>query len=240
MLEKATGRISRFKHDPADPHSLGHDYVTAIAEDPSGVLWVASCFGSGLSALDVKTGRFTRYSFHEAVPGAQGLTGVNELYVDGDGVLWLGTMDRGLLKLDRERMRFVGYRRDPTDLNTLPHNKVLTLFEDAEGVMWVGTSERARSRHPEAAILQLQAQRREPEQPGGQHDLVRARRQARSPVDRDRERPQPAGSKDRPVHPLPPRSPKPAQPFLRQGPRDSRRPLRDALVWNLRWRGQPF
>ena len=41
VLEKATGRISRFKHDPADPHSLGHDYVSAICEDPSGVLWVA-------------------------------------------------------------------------------------------------------------------------------------------------------------------------------------------------------
>ena len=64
---------------------------------------------------------------------------MNDLYVDRDGVLWLCTMDRGLLKLDRERMRFVGYRRDPTDPNTLPHNKVLTLFEDAEGVMWVGT-----------------------------------------------------------------------------------------------------
>ena len=124
------------------------------------MLWVASCFGSGLSALDVKTGRFTRYSFHEAVPGAQVLTGVQELYVDRDGVLWLGTMDRGLLKLDRERMRLVGYRRDPTDLNTLPHDTVLTLFEDAEGVMWVGTlSGLARLR---TAIRQLQAQRREP------------------------------------------------------------------------------
>ena len=29
VLEKATGRISRFKHDPADPHSLGHDYVSS-------------------------------------------------------------------------------------------------------------------------------------------------------------------------------------------------------------------
>ena len=36
-------------------------------------------------------------------------------------------------------MRFVGYRRDPADSNTLPHDTVLTLFEDAEGVMWVGT-----------------------------------------------------------------------------------------------------
>ena len=41
-LEKATGRFSRFLHDPANPHSLGHDYVSSIREDHSGVLWVGS------------------------------------------------------------------------------------------------------------------------------------------------------------------------------------------------------
>ena len=197
VLEKATGRITRFTHDPADPHSLGHDYVSAIAEDRSGVLWVASSFGSGLSALDVKTGRFTRYSFHAEEPSAQGLTGVNGLYVDRDGVLWLCTMDRGLLKLDPEARRFVRYRRDPAEPNTLPNDTVLSLFEDAEGVMWVGTQSGVVPviRKPPPFVNYTHSAS-EPEQPGRRHDLVRARRQARRPVDRDGDGPPPARSPD--------------------------------------------
>jgi ligand-binding sensor domain-containing protein len=109
--------------------------VSAIQEDGSGVLWVGSSFGSGLSALDMKTGRFTRYSFHADVPGAQGITGVNGLYVDRGGVLWLCTLDRGLLRLDPKARRFVRYGRDAAEVNTLPNDTVLSLFEDAEGVM---------------------------------------------------------------------------------------------------------
>jgi hypothetical protein len=67
VLSKATGRITRFRHDPADPHSLGSDSVGTIAEDRSGRVWVASGSGQELSALDVKTGQFTRYSFHSRV-----------------------------------------------------------------------------------------------------------------------------------------------------------------------------
>ena len=138
-LDRATGRVSRFRHDPADPHSLGHDYVGSIEEDRTGVLWISSSYGSGLSALDVTTGRFTRYSFHAEVPGSQGITGVNSLYTDRDGVLWLCTLDRGLLKLDRERMQVVRYPRDPAAANTLPNDTVLSAFEDAEGLLWIGT-----------------------------------------------------------------------------------------------------
>ena len=124
-LERNTGRFSRFLHDPANPHSLGHDYVSSIREDQSGVLWVGAMMGSGLSALDVKTGRFTRYSFHAEEPGSQSLTGVTDLYEDRDGVLWLGTLDRGLLKLDRERKQFIRYSTDPANPNSLPHDAVL-------------------------------------------------------------------------------------------------------------------
>ena len=138
VLEKATGRITRFRHDPADPHSLGHDYVTAIAEDRSGVLWVASSFGSGLSALDVKTGRFTRYSFHGG--GHRARPHRSERALRGPRRRPLAVhLDRGPSEARPRRMRFVRYARDPTESNTLPNDTVLTLFEDAEGVMWVGT-----------------------------------------------------------------------------------------------------
>ena len=112
-LERTTGRFSRYMHDPANPHSIGHDYVVSILEDRSGVLWVASPTGSGLSALDAKTAAFTRYSFHVEELSSQSATGVSSIFEDRDGALWLCTLDRGLLKLDRERKPLPGMPRRP-------------------------------------------------------------------------------------------------------------------------------
>ena len=140
-LQRDTGRFSRFLHDPANPRSLGHNSVGSILEDQAGVLWVGSELVGGLSALDVKSGDFTRYSFHSEQPGGQGVAGVTALYEDRDGVLWLGTLDTGLLTLDRERKQVTRYARQAGNPDGLQDNAVKTLFEDAEGVMWVGTQE---------------------------------------------------------------------------------------------------
>ena len=113
----------------------------SILEDQSGVLWVGSEFVGGLSALDVKSGEFTRYSFHSEQPGGQSVAGVTDIYEDRDGVLWLGTLDTGLLKLNRERKQVMRYARQAGNPNGLHDNAVKTIFEDAEGVMWVGTQE---------------------------------------------------------------------------------------------------
>ena len=72
--------------------------------------WARSWSG-GLSALDVKSGEFTRYSFHSEQPGGQSVAGVTAIYEDRDGVLWLGTLDSGLLKLDRERKQVIQVRQ---------------------------------------------------------------------------------------------------------------------------------
>ena len=103
-LDRATGRFARFVPDPADPYSVGNNYVTCIREDHAGVLWVA--IGNWLSSFDRKTGEFTHYSFRSVEPGRQSVAFVTQIHEDRDGVLWLSTVDSGLLKLDRERTRF--------------------------------------------------------------------------------------------------------------------------------------
>ncbi len=138
MFDRATGKFFRFLPDPADPRSLGHNHVSRIIEDHLGVLWVG--IGSWLSRLDVATGKFTLYSFHAEEPGAQSVAGVASLYEDRDGALWIGTIDRGLLKLDRERKNFSRYAQQPNDPNSFPNDQVPTLFGDAEGVLWISTA----------------------------------------------------------------------------------------------------
>jgi len=37
-FDRATGRFTRYTHDPADPSSLSHNEVAAILEDRTGTL----------------------------------------------------------------------------------------------------------------------------------------------------------------------------------------------------------
>ena len=87
----------------------------------------------------MNSGKFTSYPFHEEEPGDQSVVGVNSVFEDEDGVLWLSTVDRGLLRLDSDRKRFIRYTKASGDPNSLLHDTVHIVFEDTEGIMWVGT-----------------------------------------------------------------------------------------------------
>jgi ligand-binding sensor domain-containing protein len=52
-------------------------------------------------------------------------------------VLWIGTRN-GLYRLDRDRTRFVRYRHDYDDPDSLSSDYISALFEDDEGGMWAG------------------------------------------------------------------------------------------------------
>ena len=57
---------------------------------------------------------------------------------DRNGALWLATHGTGLLKFDRDHRRFIRYRNQPTDPDSLPQNNVETIFADREGAIWAG------------------------------------------------------------------------------------------------------
>jgi signal transduction histidine kinase/ligand-binding sensor domain-containing protein/CheY-like chemotaxis protein len=167
-FDRTTGRFTRFLHDPANPHSIGNNYIGSILEDRSGVLWVTSPMGSGLSALNLNTGEFTRYSSHQEEPSSQSVAGVNRIFEDRDGALWVCTVDRGLLKLDRERKTFTRYSNHPGDPNSLPNDSVQSMLEDAEGELWAGTvSGLARFQRAQPSFVNY---RHEPHDPNSLHN----------------------------------------------------------------------
>jgi ligand-binding sensor domain-containing protein/signal transduction histidine kinase len=114
-----------------EPHEL------SFYEDRHGVFWILSASGNGLSVLDRQRGLVTRYLFGDDLPGLP-LTGVIQVLEDREGNLWLGTLSDGLLRFDRENMRFIRYRHDPSNPDSISENRITTLLEDREGDIWVG------------------------------------------------------------------------------------------------------
>jgi len=92
-LEPDSGRVTAFRHEPANPHSLSHDRVTAILEDDARRLWVATV--DGLNLFDRSTQSFVRYGNDADNPQSLRDNNVIALYQDQGGVLWAGTRNGG-------------------------------------------------------------------------------------------------------------------------------------------------
>jgi PAS domain S-box-containing protein len=130
-FDRRTGKVTRRIPIPGAPMGFG------LYEDRFGVFWIFHDAPNALSVFDPKTNTLTNHSFHELEPSAAALTVVMAMTEDRNGALWLATHGAGLLRFDREHGRFIRYRNDPSDPDSLPQNNVENLFADREGSVWV-------------------------------------------------------------------------------------------------------
>jgi len=84
-VDRLTGRSLHFLHDHENPHSIAN-YVGNILEDRSGILWLGSVIGNGLSALDLRSQELTTYSFLPEQPASDSVSGVASIHEDADGL----------------------------------------------------------------------------------------------------------------------------------------------------------
>ena len=122
-----------FHHDPADPRSLGNDFVDAIAEDSSYNLWFAT--RDGLYRYERSSGIFSSGSqisgSFKPVAGQY----ITSLLIDHQGLFWFGTPKQvgvfhpatGEVDTLPELRRLIGPRVGPK-----------VLFEDDERNIWFG------------------------------------------------------------------------------------------------------
>jgi diguanylate cyclase (GGDEF)-like protein len=135
-LDPGTGRVQSYRNEPANPESLSHDGVYALAMDASGALWVGT--DGGLNRLDPATGKFRRFLHDPARPDSLGNDQIRALLVDREQRLWIATYG-GLSRLEPGTQSFRRYRNDAADPTSLSHDRVRTILEDSSGRMWIGT-----------------------------------------------------------------------------------------------------
>jgi ligand-binding sensor domain-containing protein/signal transduction histidine kinase len=124
-------RVTVFKNDPGNPHSLLDNYVQALYEDAAGRLWVGS--KGGLDRYDPATGGF----IHQTIKA--GNLAVVHIIGDGGDGLWLVTSE-GLLHLDIKSGRVRTLRHVPADPDSISDDRVNAVVRDKSGNLWIGTA----------------------------------------------------------------------------------------------------
>ncbi len=131
-LDPDTGRLTVFRHDRKDPHSLSHDRVLAVLEDDAQRLWVATA--DGLNLFDRESATFVRYGRDADNPQSLRDSDIMSLYQDRGGVLWVGTRGGGASHWNPRSWLLGHYRSD-----SFRDTQVNSFADDGAGKVWVGT-----------------------------------------------------------------------------------------------------
>jgi len=99
---RATETFKRYLHEPANPNSLGHNYIKSIFEDHEGNLWIGT--SDGLNKFDPTTEIFTHYHEKDGLPNSF----IYSVLGDAQGHLWLST-NRGLSRFNPATNKFRNY-----------------------------------------------------------------------------------------------------------------------------------
>ncbi|WP_169518474.1 ATP-binding protein [Spirosoma panaciterrae] len=100
-VNRVSGHIQQFAHQPGDSTSLSSNTLFCISSDPAdpSILWVGT-FGGGLCRFDKRTGRCQRFTKQDGLPN-------NVIYAaipDQRGYLWVAT-NQGLCRITRPAAR---------------------------------------------------------------------------------------------------------------------------------------
>jgi len=141
-LNPLNGQFTLFRHDPNERNTLVNNSVYRIAPAGDGRLWVGTL--GGLDLFDPRTLRFTHFLHDPDDPHSLPDNQITELYASPSGELWIGTWYGGLATLDPDawrqgEARFISYRHDPANPNSLSDNAVWAIHQDRTGALWVGT-----------------------------------------------------------------------------------------------------
>lgn len=136
-IDRRSGAVRHYRHQPGDPRSLPDDRVMTALVDQNGTLWVGT-MTAGLARLDPGSRGFRTYQPNAADPTSLPAPGVMTLLEDAHGSLWVGTYGGGLARFERDSDHFRRYASGPGDAG-LSSDRATALAEDPTGKLWVGT-----------------------------------------------------------------------------------------------------
>ena len=129
FIRQDDGELSSLFYDENEPHSLSADFITSLAKDKSGNVWV----GTYYKGLNFWEDNSDEYRFYYQNPSSRSMKGtiVRSIVSDSEGNIWFCTEDGGLNVFGSDGSRGVNYEIVP-DLNM----QDLTILGDD---LWIHT-----------------------------------------------------------------------------------------------------
>lgn len=138
-FDPRSGRFVHHRHNPANPKSLPHDYVSALMTDARGAVWVGT-YGGGFARFEAASGEFRRYVHDPSSPSRLYNAYISAFAEDRNGNIWIGTWISGVFVINRDGRILKAFMHDKSKPGSLPDNDVRSLTMDQSGTMWVGTA----------------------------------------------------------------------------------------------------
>ncbi|MBC7848259.1 MAG: response regulator [Chitinophagaceae bacterium] len=137
-LNKYDGyKFTLYKNDPANPATVGGNFITDLLEDFNGDIWIAT-WGGGLSKFNPSTEKFITYrkdSSKRSISSNQ----VNCLVLDHQQNLWIGLQEGGMNLFNRTTNDFTVFIANKESASALQDNDIYALETDGGTGIWVGT-----------------------------------------------------------------------------------------------------
>lgn len=142
-----------YQNDPKDPNSLSHNFVRSLLVDRAGNLWIGT-WGGGLNIYSLKKDAFVSYMHNPEDSTTISNNMINTICEDRRGNIWISTWGGGLNKLAygsvsgenngdgshaSGNIRFIHFRTDSTNPNSLAGDKINSVYEDRNGMLWIAT-----------------------------------------------------------------------------------------------------
>lgn len=118
--------------------TLTKDIVTAMVQDNSGQIWIATDHG-GINVLDKKTFSIRHIRSYPENENSLSQNSVTTMVRDDEGIIWVGTFKKGLSYYHENIRRFPLYNRYSEPYG-LPYEDINRLVEDDLGNLWIGTN----------------------------------------------------------------------------------------------------
>ena len=136
-FDKKTNKFSRYYVNATETSSINNNRINYILEDESNLLWIGT--GDGLFLFDRKKKHLNKIQPSTSNFGVLSNNNVLSIYEDNSGLIWIGTAEDGIVKYDKERIKFKNYKHNPFNPASLSHNTIRAIYQDNEGILWIGT-----------------------------------------------------------------------------------------------------
>ncbi len=126
-----------YRNNPYDASSISNNYISQLAEDKAGNIWV-STIGGGLNKFDPKADKFYHYRHQDKNKASIASDFINKIALDNDGSIWLAMQSDGLDHLNTKTNQTTHYRTSKADNKSISGNSIIAVYKDSHNQIWAG------------------------------------------------------------------------------------------------------